>query len=81
MIRLADPTRIGPALAEVRQLLGIGRRQMARALATKTGRSETSINAQLWGWDNGVHAPDLASVPLILEYLGYDLALVPREDA
>jgi transcriptional regulator with XRE-family HTH domain len=79
MIRLTDPTRIGPALGQVRQLLGISRRSLARQLAAKTGRSETSVNSQLWGWENGIHAPDLASVPLLLDALGVYLALVPDD--
>jgi DNA-binding XRE family transcriptional regulator len=81
MIRLTDPTRIGPALAEVRGLLGITRRQLSRDIAAKTGRTETSVNAQLWTWDVGRRHPDLASLPLVLDALGYDLALIPREDA
>jgi hypothetical protein len=81
MIRLTDPTRIGPALAEVRMLLGIGRRQLARTIAAKTGRTETSVNAQLWTWDVGTRHPDLTSLPVLLDALGYDLALIPREDA
>jgi transcriptional regulator with XRE-family HTH domain len=81
MIRLTDPARIGPALAQIRALLGISRREMARTVATRTGRSVTSVNSQMWGWDNGIHAPDLASLPLLLDLLGYDLALIPQEDA
>ena len=76
-IRLTDPARIGPALAEVRALLGMPRRQLARLLAERTGRSATSLNAQLWQWDNAFHAPDLASLPNVLDVLGYDLALIP----
>jgi transcriptional regulator with XRE-family HTH domain len=81
MIRLTDPTRIGPALYEIRTMLGISRRQLSRAIAAKTGRAETSVNAQIWGWDKGIHTPDMASLPLVLEEFGYDLALIPREDA
>jgi hypothetical protein len=81
MIRLTDPTRIGPVLAQVRELQLMTRRQLARAIAAKTGRTETSINAQLWTWDVGRRHPDLASLPVLLDALGYDLALIPREDA
>jgi hypothetical protein len=81
MIRLTDPTRIGPALGNIREMLGIGRRELARAIAAKTGRSATSVNAQLWQWDKGRHAPDLSSLALQLDILGYDLALIPKADA
>lgn len=80
MIRLTDPTRIGPALCEVRELQLMSRRQLARKLAETTGRSETSLNAQLWTWDVGTRKPDLASLGPVLDALGYDLALIPRED-
>jgi hypothetical protein len=80
MIRLTDPERIGPALAEIRNMLGLGRRQVARHIAHITGRTETSINAQLWTWDVGRRHPDLASLGPLLDALGYDLALIPRED-
>lgn len=79
MIRLTDPTRIGPALAEVRNLQLTTRRQLARTIAAATGRTETSVNAQLWTWDVGTRKPDLASLGVLLDALGYDLALVPRE--
>jgi hypothetical protein len=81
MIRLTDPTRIGPSLGDIRVLLGIPRRALARTIANATGRDVSSVNSQLWGWDKGVHQPDLASLPVILDALGYDLALIPREDA
>lgn len=80
MIRLTDPTAIGPALGEIRGLHGTTRRQLARAIAARTGRSQTSVNAQLWTWDSGRTAPDLASVAVVLDELGYDLALIPRKD-
>ncbi len=81
MIRLTDPAAIGPALAQVRAMLGISRRQLARTIAAKTGRGEASVNGQIWTWDVGRSHPDLTSLPLVLEELGYDLALIPREDA
>jgi hypothetical protein len=58
----------------------MSRRQLARLLAERTGRSETSLNAQLWQWDNAFHAPDLAMLPNVLDLLGLDLALIPQED-
>lgn len=81
MIRLTDPGRIGPALAEVRGLHGMSRRQLARTIAERTGRGITSVNAQLWGWDVGEAQPTFAALVPMLEALGYDLALIPREEA
>jgi transcriptional regulator with XRE-family HTH domain len=81
VIVLPDPTRIGPALAEIRELQGMSRRQLARAIAAKTGRSETSVNAQLWFWDTGRTEPNLSSIGTLLDILGYRLALDPREEA
>lgn len=80
MIRLPDPTRIGPALAEIRGLQMVTRRQLAREISRITGRSETSVNAQLWTWDVGTRRPELTSLAVLLPALGYDLALVERED-
>lgn len=81
IIRIANPTKIGPALGDLRAINGFSRRRLARLIAAQTGRSETSVNSQLWGWDNEIHQPDLASIPIVLDALGYDLALIPREDA
>lgn len=80
MIILTDPTRVGPALAEVRQLQGMGRRECARQIAEITGRTETSVNSQLWTWDVGQATPDLASLGPYLAVLGMTLALDYVED-
>lgn len=86
MIRLSDPTRIGPALAEIRNMLGLKRRAVARQIAKATGRTETSVNAQLWTWDKGPEEattgrrPDLASLGPYLDALDFDLALVEKID-
>lgn len=83
MIRLSDPTRIGQALASVREMLGLSRRGVARSIAEETGRSETSVNSQIWTWDMGDQskhgcAPDLASLGPYLRALDLDLAVVPK---
>src|SRR4051812_47857142 len=80
VIRVSDPAKIGQALGQVRGMLGIPRRRAARQIAEAVGRSETSVNSQLWGWENGQHQPDLASIVPILDVLEYDLALVERPD-
>lgn len=78
MFRLTDPGKIGQSLYEIRLLMGIPRREVARQIAEKTGRTETSCNAQVWEWDNGRRRPDLASLPFLLDALGKDLALVDK---
>jgi len=80
MFRLTDPGRIGQALCEIREMMGIPRREVARQIAEKTGRTETSCNAQVWEWDRGKRRPDLASLPLLLDVLGQELALVDKVD-
>lgn len=86
MLRLTDPTRIGPALGEIRDLLGIGRRETARRMAAITGRSITSLNAQLWTWDVGSDGdkngrrPTLEKIGPYLDALGFDLALIEKAE-
>lgn len=80
MIRLTDPSRIGPALAEIRELLGISRREAARRIAEVTGRSVTSVNAQMWEWDKNKRKPDLSSLGHLLDVIDFDLALAERPD-
>jgi len=80
VIRVANPGEIGQALGQVRKMLGISRRQAARQIAAAVGRSETSVNSQLWGWDHGKHQPDLTSIPVLLDVIDFDLALVERPE-
>lgn len=85
MIRVPDPTRLGPALADVRQILGMSRREAARRIAEKTGRSETSVNAQLYSWEcepgSRYHRqPDLASLVPYLQILGIRLGIDFQEE-
>jgi len=80
MIRLTDLGNIGPALYEIRQMLGISRREAARRIAEITGRTETSVNAQVWEWDRNKRRPDLYSMRYLLDVLDMDLALVDRID-
>jgi transcriptional regulator with XRE-family HTH domain len=81
MIHVADPAKLGPALAQIRNLLGISRYALAREIAATTGRSTQSCVNQLAEWDNGTATPNARSLAPVLNALGYDLALVPREDA
>jgi hypothetical protein len=81
MIRIADPARIGPALGEIRTMLGLGRVDLARLIAADTGRDVKSITNQLGEWDRLENCPTVRTLGPALHALGYDLALVPREDA
>lgn len=79
-IRLTDPTLLGPALADIRRMLGISRRSAARQIAAMTRRSETSVNAQLYSWEvepgTRYHRkPDLVSLVPYLKVLGIDICL------
>lgn len=81
MIRISDPARLGQLLGTLRITDGHTRRGLARDIAALSGRTENTVNAQLWEWDNGHTRPDPGSLGHYLAALGYDLALIPREDA
>jgi hypothetical protein len=81
VIRVSDPGRLGPALRDVRNLLGINRMELGRLVEGITGRPAISVVHQVQQWDDGTHAPTVSSLGPVLEALGYDLALVPREEA
>jgi transcriptional regulator with XRE-family HTH domain len=67
-----NPDAIGPALGELRQLLRISQRD----LATDAGLH----SSQLSYWERGLRTPDISSLVKLAHALGYDLALIPRED-
>lgn len=81
MIRVADPAKLGPALKQIRDLLGISRYALARQIAEAKGRSLQGVVNQLGEWDHGISSPNVRSLGPVLDALGYDLALIPREDA
>lgn len=80
MIRIPDPTKLGPAMGDLRILLGISRRGAARRVAKGADRTEDSVHSQMWTWDKAIRMPDLTSVGRYLDVLEYDLALAPRLD-
>lgn len=80
MIRIADPSNLGPALRDIRNLLGYNRRQLAQAVAEATGRGLPGVYSQLREWDHGKHSPTAKALGPVLAALGYDLALIPREE-
>jgi hypothetical protein len=84
MIRLDNPAEIGPAIEELRTLLGVSRRGLARAVAHATSRDVDSINSQLWAWERKRRSPHPESLAAVLSELGWTLAFVPtgtKEDS
>lgn len=77
MIRLKDPTQIGPALGEIRKGRGMTRRELARRI--ERDGVVLSADMALWRWETGANVPNLASLAVLLDELGFDLALVPRD--
>lgn len=80
MIRISDPAKLGHILGTLRLTDGWTRRGLARDIAARSGRTENTVNCQLWEWDNGHTRPDPSSLGHYLAALGYDLALVPRAE-
>lgn len=74
-VNIDDTTQVGVALGQVREMLGLPRRVLARRIAEATGRTEDSVNAQLWTWDTGRVTPDTPSLAACLDALGLTLAL------
>lgn len=73
MIRLTDADQLGPAIAEVRHIYDISQ----RALAAESGCRQSQIS----NWELCATRPNLDSLIRIANALGFDLALIPREDA
>jgi transcriptional regulator with XRE-family HTH domain len=73
MIRLAAATDVGPLLADLRRTRRTSQRQLAADSRTR--------QAQISNFELGATRPNLDSLIRLAKALGYDLALVPREDA
>jgi transcriptional regulator with XRE-family HTH domain len=73
MIRLNDPERIGRSIADLRLLHQLSQ----RALGAQAGITQ----ARLSDWETGNAIPTLPTLVRVAHALGYDLALIPREDA
>jgi hypothetical protein len=78
VIRIADPSNLGTALRDIRNVLGYNRRELARTIAAATGRVESGVYRQLAEWDYSVHSPTARALGPILDALGFDLALVSK---
>jgi len=73
--RIETVADFGPILDDLLETHRISQ----RALVEAAGGSFT--RAQLYLWIVGKTAPSLAGLIKLVQALGYDLALVPREDA
>ena len=73
MIRLGDPAAFGASLIGLRQMFGVTQKQ----LATDAGLWQSQVSH----WESGQRIPDLPSIVKLANALGYDLALIPKEDS
>lgn len=80
-IRIGDPARLGPALAEVRMLLGVSRYALAQQVAADTGRDPKTVENRVGQMERAEVSPLVRHLGPVLDVLGYDLALIPREEA
>jgi transcriptional regulator with XRE-family HTH domain len=73
VIRVPSSTDIGPALSDLRILHGLNHTDIAEG---------TGIDRSLIGhYERGRNNPSLPNLLKIVNFYGYDLALVPREQA
>lgn len=72
IIRITDPDQIGGIIGDLRILL----RLTTRALAAEADANQ----GQICTWINGERRPNADSLIRLANALGYDLALVPRDD-
>lgn len=73
MIRIPDASHIGPALAQIRKSRGAPRQEVAFAVGMWA--------SQYGQYELGVKVPHVDNLIRIAHALGYDLALIPREDS
>ena len=75
VIRFADPERIGAAIYDLRGLFMLSQNALARAAGSPVKQTQVS------SWERGRSNPSVGNLIRLANALGYDLALVPREDA
>jgi hypothetical protein len=81
MIRLTDPRHLGRILVDLREQRDLGPSRLAALVADATGHDPEAVRRRLWHWETGrTLSPDLPALMQVLDALGYDLALIPRED-
>lgn len=81
-VRLADPAKLGEAIRVLRERQGIARRALAGKISARTGQPFNTVESQLMRYEGGkIGRFDMPTIRPILAELGYDLALIPREDS
>ncbi|GAB1642554.1 helix-turn-helix domain-containing protein [Krasilnikovia sp. MM14-A1259] len=73
MIRIDNAGQAGPSLGDLRRML----RTVQSDLAARAGFDQSLVSK----WERGHSVPTVDSLIRTAHALGYDLALVPREDA
>jgi transcriptional regulator with XRE-family HTH domain len=73
VIRIAQPEQVGGALADMRAMHRLTQRQVADVI----GMHES----QYGRYENGHKVPSFPTLLKLLAVHGYDLALIPQEDA
>lgn len=82
MLRIHAPADLGITLTDLRAQADVSRRALAAFIAESTGIPGSTAYSQLQRYEAGkVGRPDLYALIPILEALGYELAVVRREDA
>lgn len=70
---VVDPLRLGHTIAFLRGLAGLTQLQ----LGAKAGFKQ----AQIAAWETGQNVPGVPTLTRVMDALGYDIALIPREDS
>jgi transcriptional regulator with XRE-family HTH domain len=74
MIRIADPSRFGLVVKDLRAMHMLSQRALCAEVGGLT-------QARLSDWETGKAVPTLPLLIPLLAYFDHDLALIPREDA
>jgi transcriptional regulator with XRE-family HTH domain len=72
VIRVPTTEKVGPAIRFARHLAGLTQAQ----LAERAGVAQPQVGM----WERGLNEPRAGTLIKIFDALGYDLALIPRED-
>jgi transcriptional regulator with XRE-family HTH domain len=73
VIRLTDPSRVGVIISDLRIVHMLSQRKLCAEIGI--------TQARLSDWELGKAMPTLPLLVPAFGYFGYDLALIPREDA
>lgn len=72
MIRITDPSQIGPALADLRAMRGLTQGQLAEAAGLWQNRVSS--------YERGKETPSTVNLLAILRALGHGLSIAPVDD-